>query len=148
MIDPAGGQRGAQRFGDVLLPHHLGERRRAVLAIQSERHRARLRQHTDSQARCPHPCRPGPVRWAGAGVAAYGIAYAVVHDVCIHGRLTGGRPIVRGRWLRHVAAAHAVHHRWGETPYGFLVPIVPARFRTATASFRAVGTRARLEKTS
>lgn len=91
---------------------------------------------------------PGPVRWAGAGVAAYGIAYAIVHDVCIHGRLTGGRPLLPGGWLRHVAAAHAVHHRWGEAPYGFLVPIVPARFRTATASFREDGTRARLEKTS
>ena len=39
----------------------------------------------------------GPaVRLAGAGVAAYGLSYAVVHDVCIHGRLTGGRPVVRG----------------------------------------------------
>jgi beta-carotene 3-hydroxylase len=88
------------------------------------------------------------VRIAGAGVAAYGAAYAVVHDVCIHGRLTGGAPLLRGRWLRRVADAHAVHHRWGEAPYGFLVPIVPARFRAATATLRAVGTRARVEKTS
>jgi beta-carotene 3-hydroxylase len=90
---------------------------------------------------------PG-VRLAGAGVAAYGVSYAVVHDVCIHGRLTGGRPLVRGAWLRHVAAAHAVHHRHGRAPYGFLVPIVPARLRAATVTLRAVGTRARREKTS
>jgi len=91
--------------------------------------------------------RPG-VRLAGAGVAAYGVGYAVVHDVCIHGRLTGGRPLVRGRWLRHVAAAHAVHHRHGAAPYGFLAPIVPARFRAATATLRGVGTLARRENTS
>lgn len=88
------------------------------------------------------------VRWAGAGVAAYGLAYALVHDVCIHGRLTGGRPLIAGRWLRWVARSHAVHHRTGGAPYGFLVPIVPARFRAATASLRVVGTRARAANTS
>lgn len=88
------------------------------------------------------------VRRAGGGVAAYGLLYAVVHDVCIHGRLTGGRPQLPGRWLKRVAAAHAVHHRWGKAPYGFLLPIVPARFRAATASLRDAGTRARVEKTS
>jgi beta-carotene 3-hydroxylase len=91
----------------------------------------------------------GPaVRRAGAGVAAYGLAYALVHDVCIHGRLTGGRPVVRGRWLRWVARSHEVHHRSGAAPYGFLAPIVPARFRQATASLRPVVTRARVENTS
>jgi beta-carotene 3-hydroxylase len=59
---------------------------------------------------------------AGAGVSGYGLAYLVVHDVCIHGRLTGGRPVVRGRWLRWVASCHAVHHRTGAAPYGFLLP--------------------------
>ena len=88
------------------------------------------------------------VRLAGAGVAAYGLVYAVVHDLCIHGRLSSGRPQLPGRWLKRVAAAHAVHHRYGVAPYGFLVPIVPARFRAATASFRGAGTRARVEKTS
>jgi beta-carotene 3-hydroxylase len=62
------------------------------------------------------------LRWIGAGVTAYGAAYLLVHDVCIHGRLTGA-PIVRGRYLRHVAAAHAQHHRDGAAPYGFLVPV-------------------------
>jgi beta-carotene 3-hydroxylase len=87
-------------------------------------------------------------RQAGAGIAAYGLAYAVVHDVCIHGRLTGGRPVLRGRWLRFLARAHDVHHRSGAAPYGFLLPIVPARFRQATASLRPFDTRARAEKTS
>jgi beta-carotene 3-hydroxylase len=63
------------------------------------------------------------LRWIGAGVTAYGAAYLAVHDVCIHGRLTGA-PIVRGRYLRHVAVAHAAHHRNGAEPYGFLVPVV------------------------
>ena len=37
---------------------------------------------------------------AGAGVSAYGLLYALVHDVCVHGRLSGGRPLLPGRWLR------------------------------------------------
>lgn len=85
---------------------------------------------------------------AGVGVTAYGAAYAAVHDVCVHGRLSGGRPLIGGRYLRRVAGAHAVHHRFGEAPYGFLVPIVPARHRAATQTLRPVATRARAEKTS
>ena len=50
VIDPAGRQRGAERFGDVLLPHHLGEGRGSVLAIESERHGTRLRQQSDTLA--------------------------------------------------------------------------------------------------
>lgn len=62
-------------------------------------------------------------RAAGAGVAAYGGAYLVVHDVCVHGRLTGGRPVLPGRWLRWVSDSHATHHRTGGAPYGFLLPV-------------------------
>ena len=90
----------------------------------------------------------GGVVAAGIGVTAYGIVYTAVHDVCVHGRLRGGRPFVKGRWLRWVAASHGVHHRTGAAPYGFLVPIVPARQRPAVYSLRPVPTRARLEKTS
>jgi beta-carotene 3-hydroxylase len=61
---------------------------------------------------------------AGAGVSGYGLAYLVVHDVCVHGRLTHGRPLVTGRWLRWLAACHAVHHRTGAAPYGFLCPVM------------------------
>jgi beta-carotene 3-hydroxylase len=91
--------------------------------------------------------RPGLLA-AGAGVTAYGLLYALVHDVCIHGRLTGGRPVLPGRWLRWVASCHAVHHRDGRAPYGFLVPIVPARHRAAVSAFRGVDTLARVENTS
>ena len=69
------------------------------------------------------------------GVTAYGIAYAVVHDVYIHRRL---------RWfarrhvavLDHLAAAHALHHRFGGAPYGMLVPIVPGRVRQRASGSR------------
>lgn len=68
---------------------------------------------------------------AGAGVSGYGLAYLAVHDVCVHGRLSRGRPLLRGRWLRWVAACHALHHRTGAAPYGFLLP-VRARHGTPT----------------
>ena len=84
----------------------------------------------------------------GAGASAYGVLYAVVHDVCVHGRLTVGRPFLPGRWLRWLAAAHAVHHRGGGAPYGFLLPIVRVRQRSAVVTLRPVGTLARVEKTS
>jgi beta-carotene 3-hydroxylase len=85
---------------------------------------------------------------AGAGVTGYGLLYLLVHDVGVHGRLSGGSPILPGRWLRRLGRAHAVHHRTGEAPYGFLVPIVPARHRAAVASLRPVETRALVENTS
>ncbi|GHF75370.1 hypothetical protein GCM10017566_56660 [Amycolatopsis bartoniae] len=42
MVDAAGGERRAERFGDVLLPDDLGEGRRTVLPVESESHGARL----------------------------------------------------------------------------------------------------------
>lgn len=84
---------------------------------------------------------------AGAGVTGYGIAYLVVHDLCLHGRL-GGAPLVRGRYLGWLAAAHEVHHRFGAAPFGFLVPIVPSRHRAAVATLTVSGTRARTVNTS
>ena len=38
VVDPVVAQRLLERLGDVLLPDHLGERRRAVLAVQGEGH--------------------------------------------------------------------------------------------------------------
>lgn len=64
--------------------------------------------------------------WTGAGVTAYGAAYLVVHDLYIHERL-GRLPGAGTRYVRWVASAHAVHHRTGAAPYGFLVPRVPAQ---------------------
>jgi beta-carotene 3-hydroxylase len=85
---------------------------------------------------------------AGAGVTLYGALYLAVHDVAVHGRLSGGRPLLRGGWLRWVGERHAVHHRTGAAPYGFLVPIDLPRYQAAVASLRGVDTRARLAKTS
>jgi beta-carotene 3-hydroxylase len=83
--------------------------------------------------------------WIGAGITAYGVAYFVVHDVCIHGRVVG-RPLGRRGYLGYVRRAHAVHHATGAAPFGFLLP---ARFApSATESLRARGTDARRVKTS
>jgi beta-carotene 3-hydroxylase len=103
---------------------------------------------------------------AGAGVTAYGVAYLVVHDLCIHGRFVG-RPIGAGRYVRWVRSAHRVHHLYGVAPYGFLSPIVPPelsrraaasggepfegrrhRARATAATLDAVVTDTRREKTS
>jgi beta-carotene 3-hydroxylase len=71
----------------------------------------------------------------GAGVTAYGVAYALVHDVYIHRRLgwVGGRHVAV---LDHLAAAHALHHRFGGAPYGMLAPIVPSRVRQRASGSR------------
>ncbi len=63
---------------------------------------------------------------AGVGVTVYGVAYALVHDVYIHGRL-GRLPEIG--LLEHLRAAHAIHHRFGRQPYGMLWPMVPAQLR-------------------
>jgi beta-carotene 3-hydroxylase len=72
----------------------------------------------------------------GAGITAYGAAYAVVHDVYIHRRLRwfGDRRLAV---LERLAAAHELHHRFGGAPYGMLVPVVPPAVRArASASER------------
>jgi len=64
----------------------------------------------------------------GVGVTLYGLAYALVHDVYIHGRVSlfGGR-----HWplLDRLAAAHRIHHLYGGAPYGMLAPVVPRELR-------------------
>ncbi|MFK8024069.1 MAG: sterol desaturase family protein [Ilumatobacter sp.] len=64
----------------------------------------------------------------GIGVTAYGAAYALVHDVYIHGRL-GWRPRRPVPALEQLAEAHRVHHLYNAAPYGMLVPVVPAELR-------------------
>jgi beta-carotene 3-hydroxylase len=87
---------------------------------------------------------PGWVVPAVAGVATYGFAYALVHDLYIHRRLPlagrGGR--VGGERPRPVldrlVSAHQLHHRFGGEPYGMLLPIVPPSvWRRAQASATA-----------
>jgi len=74
--------------------------------------------------------------WVGAGVTGYGIAYLVVHDLFIHERL-GRLPGARSRYVRWVAAAHAVHHRSGRKPYGFLLPRLVSASATSSTSVQA-----------
>lgn len=66
----------------------------------------------------------------GAGVTAYGAAYAFVHDVYIHARLGTVPPVAPLEWLRE---AHRFHHLYGGEPYGMLLPLVPARVRARVA---------------
>ena len=56
----------------------------------------------------------------GAGMTMFGVAYVVVHDGFVHGRLPV-RFLVRVPWLRRVRDAHAVHHARGAAPYGFFL---------------------------
>ena len=84
----------------------------------------------------------------GVGVTLYGLAYAFVHDVYIHGRLGSWVPRLGAlEWLK---SSHEIHHLFGGEPYGMLFPIVPQglRERAATLSLRQVGTEARPAKTS
>jgi beta-carotene 3-hydroxylase len=68
----------------------------------------------------------------GIGVTAYGAAYALVHDVYIHGRLRWFGP--RVALLDRLAGAHELHHRFGAAPYGMLVPIVPPAIRARASA--------------
>jgi len=64
----------------------------------------------------------------GVGVTADGLAYALVHDVYIHGRLGW----FRGRRVAafdRLADAHRIHHLYNAAPYGLLMPVVPAELR-------------------
>ena len=65
---------------------------------------------------------------AAVGVTLYGGAYALVHDVYIHGRLggLGGRRIAA---LDRLADAHRIHHLYNAAPFGMLLPVVPAELR-------------------
>ena len=64
----------------------------------------------------------------GIGVTAYGAAYALVHDVYIHGRLGwfDGQQI---QVFERLAEAHRVHHLYNAAPYGMLFPMVPSELR-------------------
>jgi beta-carotene 3-hydroxylase len=69
----------------------------------------------------------------GVGVTAYGVIYALVHDVYIHRRL----PLFRNRTvpgLERLAAAHREHHRLNAAPYGMLVPLSQRREATGTSA--------------
>ena len=61
--------------------------------------------------------------WVGAGTAAYGVLYTVLHDGLVHRRLPIGR-IPRNSYLKRLVQAHRLHHavksREGAVSFGFL----------------------------
>ena len=48
--------------------------------------------------------------WVGAGVAVYGMAYFVMHDMIIHKRFLR-QPLPSNRYLQAVHRMHMAHHR-------------------------------------
>jgi beta-carotene 3-hydroxylase len=63
----------------------------------------------------------------GIGMTLFGVAYVLVHDGLVHGRLPVSA-LGRIPYLARVRDAHLVHHRRGAAPYGlFLGPWVVAR---------------------
>lgn len=68
----------------------------------------------------------------GIGITGYGAAYALVHDVYTHRRLSlFHRPVPS---LARLAQAHDLHHRFGGEPYGMLMPIIPVALRRRARS--------------
>ncbi len=53
---------------------------------------------------------PGYKFWIGAGIAAYGLLYFVLHDILIHRRIQSKRKI-SNRYLKALARAHYDHHK-------------------------------------
>jgi beta-carotene 3-hydroxylase len=75
----------------------------------------------------------GGLRWlvpVCVGVTAYGLAYALVHDVYVHQRVRLRRSVPL---LDRLAEAHALHHRFRGEPYGMLAPVVPGSVRRRAA---------------
>lgn len=66
-----------------------------------------------------HGCRaPSDVTFGiGLGMSLFGVAYVLVHDGLVHGRLPVGF-LARIPYLRRVRDAHRVHHATGGAPFG------------------------------
>jgi len=63
----------------------------------------------------------------GFGMTLYGVAYFIIHDVAIHHRVKGVRlPMRLFRWHYR---AHMFHHLYGTEPYGFVIPVMPRKYR-------------------
>jgi beta-carotene 3-hydroxylase len=60
------------------------------------------------------------------GVSAYGVAYTLVHDGIIHGRIRWMKRIDT-RWSNALARSHRDHHRTNGEPYGMLFPALTMR---------------------
>jgi beta-carotene 3-hydroxylase len=73
----------------------------------------------------------------GVGVLLYGVGYLVVHELYIHRRFR--RLGARLPGFEQLADAHALHHRFGGEPYGFLAPVVPRSVRRRAVEADARG---------
>ncbi|MBY0448589.1 MAG: sterol desaturase family protein [Hyphomonadaceae bacterium] len=81
-----------------------------------------------------------PLWWIALGMTAYGVLYALAHDVLVHRRLPGVATPKRGYLLRlHQAhhLHHAVHTRQGAVSFGFLLAPDPRHLRARLAERRA-----------
>jgi beta-carotene 3-hydroxylase len=86
-----------------------------------------------------HP-RLRPLLAVGAGVTAYGAAYAFVHDGVVHRRLPGGAMVAqRSALARRLARAHRRHHVAAGEPFGMLVPLGAAWRESAPRSAADLG---------
>ncbi|MEM7035427.1 MAG: sterol desaturase family protein [Bacteroidota bacterium] len=67
--------------------------------------------------------------WIGAGIAVYGLAYFLVHDVFIHQRFKFLRR-TDNRYFRAIRKAHKVHHKHLGKAHGecFGMLIVPLKY--------------------
>ncbi|HAA13945.1 MAG TPA: fatty acid hydroxylase [Cytophagales bacterium] len=67
--------------------------------------------------------------WFGAGIATYGLAYFVLHDVLIHRRIKWLKRS-KNRYLKGITKAHADHHKSrfkdGSVCFGLLM--VPKKY--------------------
>jgi beta-carotene 3-hydroxylase len=73
---------------------------------------------------------------AGLGMTLFGLAYVLVHDGLVHGRLPVSW-LLRFRYLRRVRGAHLVHHRTGGAPFGLFLGPWTLRRRHRAARERA-----------
>lgn len=73
------------------------------------------------------------LRGIGAGMTLFGIAYVVVHDGFVHGRLPV-EWLARFRFFRRIRGAHRVHHRTGAAPFGLFAGPRELSHETAPAS--------------
>lgn len=72
--------------------------------------------------------------WVGAGMAVYGLLYALVHDGLVHRRFPLGRT-PRSGYVKRLVQAHRLHHavreREGAVSFGFLYAPPLPRLRSA-----------------
>lgn len=79
---------------------------------------------------------PGALRevafGAGIGMTLFGLAYVLVHDGLVHGRLPVGW-LGRVPYLARVRDAHLVHHTRGHAPFGLFLGLREIARSTAPA---------------